>query len=682
MGILFRGRRALEEQNNKVLKRQYGGAIPFYASYTYKETPTAPYNPSALLSKYKGAAPAKSAKAESGGDKKSDLNIDALPNDAAVFGDQWLGIQKQIQLGESQNPNFKNTSAGQNLYQQADMYSTVRLNDMKKRREAFDQAKETIYGKNNSANTWVVQNGMGMVRGKDPETEKVVFDFIPLNEINKENEFGWNPVSYKDALELSATSTEDNIVNNLALTLNLNHGLGMDKVRDQIDGVFKDIGSEGYKNESKIGGKMVNNQVIKEIARGDANESNMKQLQAAFNTLEYELKTTSAWDTLLGNAWRTSKTEEEASQKIHQYLALQMMKRLNIATEETRSDMMDFEETKKMMYGGSGSDGPVKVLSRFLDAFAGQTEVRKKTFEVPSASYVGGELKLGKSKSTSFDAYNANYAHDLLSPFEIGLDSDGDEVEKAVSLVEQKDFGKIADLELAQLPDGTKLKDMYFKFGSYTMKGTQAMTMAKGSETSIAVVPVDKNGKMVHLDGVNKFNAEMKKLEEKKANDSKASNGSTYVNEKYDQDVKALESKYIDQYKGKFVFKKFYIMDVIYNKYEDVLPEQMKDFSHKDVTGDDVIRYNNKFTAEVDSISWGADPDTEEYYGKTTIFIPARDELAHQRADAEATVYTEQANVMAGSLAQDKGSKEIAVTKDDLLKAITNRFSSVNYFYK
>jgi hypothetical protein len=686
MGLLFKSSKALRDNELKILSYQYGGSVPFYASYTYKQAQQAPYNPSMLLAKYQGAAQPQSTTATSGGFKTVEEKPDGLTNDVQKYMDEVTGLEYELQNGLMENPDFLNTRAGQMLLTRYNNYSTQELVKLKNSKEEFNQAQKNMYS-NGSQNNWMFQNGRGlagtMVKQLDGSYE-AQYEWITPDRLNSElNEDGsrkWEAISYKMATDLRGTSMDGNFLQNENFARDLSYGLGVNKViTDILDPFYSDIGYEKSGQESKVGGQIIDNMIIKEAAESWSSSANTNELKSAFDNILQSIRYTPAWDTLYSNAWLTSRNEEEAQNKVYEFLARDMAKRLKIEFDESKTQITDLDAMG--MTAGTSSGGGIKTLSKYLDAWSGQTDSEMMELEIPESNIKDDMLKYDSSSTvTSFTVWDDPHSTQLIKTNTI--------------LSKNTDFNKVGIMDNAQLPDGTKLKDVEFVMdpgagsANSTFKGLDAVMPTTGN-VKVTVLPIDVNtGAVVNIfnEDVTAMNQKINDIEDRRANDRMAIEGSKEANAKYDAEIEKVKTEHLSKYEGQVVLEKFYIMDVIYNKQSAPEGSWLTEHS-KEPSGEEVESYMSLFADHLDEWEWynpwelSGITDTSDDsgdFGKTTIMIPARNAISLQRADPEATVYTEQYNVMSGTLGSQPGNQPVQVTQDALYEAIKGRSYGTN----
>lgn len=677
MGLLFKSKKVLQDRLNRIVKRQYGGTIPVYGSYQVKMAQDAPYNPMGLLAKYQGAQPTQKADSK-GGDWKKDVELVGLSNDASFFMDEVTAMEQAISQGLQENPDFFSTRAGGLLKNQYDNYTTLGVQKLKNSEEEFDEATKNMYD-NNSTNNWMFRGGKGLaarqVQNKDGSVE-VMYEWIyPTrlnNEFNKDGSRVWEAVSYGDAANLRGSSADGNFLNNENFARDLSYGLGMNKALIQINGVFEDIGYTKSGQTSKIGGVTIDNQVIKEVASGHMTKTNQNQLNAAFATMYDSLKNTPAWDTLMSNAWSTSRTNEEAMAKVNQYLALQMAKRLEIETDDSSTEVLDFEKT---FGSGAGASGTQVPLSKYLIEAAGTGEPEFVDLEMTQLSK---EQLLatndGTSTITSIPTWKANNANALKN--------------SELTLSENDEFKQVGDVSQAMLPNGQFVKDIIIKqdnaglwTGDSERNMLDMMVPSDKSTVRVSFVPM-KDGKVFEaaVEDMARMEKELAEIDARQAKEPILAKPGSPMAADFDKERAAKKEEYLSKYYGKVTIQKFYLVDVVYqNTYledDSYLKTYGRNADPKDVNGTEATEHKDgkaSYAEVVGNIDTGGifNEGSTDNYSTTTVMIPINDNIVLQGLDGD--VYEDRYDLKAGQIGSNPGNQPHQVTNSELNTALTQR---------
>lgn len=97
MSLLFRKSRNIHSFQSRVVKNQAGGKVDVYGSYQVREDKTQPFNPIALLSKYKSIGPGEKTGKEKDPAKPKDVDVKlaGLPNDNAVAAQKLARLDSE-----------------------------------------------------------------------------------------------------------------------------------------------------------------------------------------------------------------------------------------------------------------------------------------------------------------------------------------------------------------------------------------------------------------------------------------------------------------------------------------------------------------------------------------------------------------------------------------------------------
>jgi len=654
MAILYKTRKQLLENSMKIVKRQYGGKVPFYASFQVQQAQQAPYNPMALLGRYQGQAPVKSAPSKGGAVEKRKMpEVKGLPNDAAIIADSMMGAEMELDQFIMGGGDL-NSHAGKYLQNQADLASSLYLNDAAHRQEEWNQAQSIMRERTSEGAPMFDGSRFVAVRAVQDEDGnwRKEYGKVKPDELHDE-ESGWQALSYGKVHELLATSPDDFFTflgKGQNLTTELAQGMGMSYIEDNfMKPNYDRIGETANAWKESMGGdtdEMGN--VLKNFMRGESEASNEGQLKAALSKLRTHLSKP-AMDALRGKFWLNSRSEEEVQNKIDQFFAKHMAQQLNISVETESADMWDPVDLEDLG-GGSGGGGrtPVKAMGVYLQEAMGGGE----------PIWVGKELKRGKSGKTSIKSiptWSAPKTTELLNHKEVLSSNDG--------------FRVAGDIERAQSPGGRMLNQINVTAFDKKYKFADIAIPSKSSTVKVSYLPM-KGGKVWHAATatIENMNKEIQAIEKKRDAEGDLAQPGNPMWRAYEEDIEAVKKKYMetDEMKG-ITMKPYYLVDVVYWK---KAATSLKSMDQSYISEDDLEVYRKKFSDAYDaSSSWQWDDEIQKKdLGKTTIMVPINDYADLQQIDKD--IYTSQPNVEAGNMMANEAGRYTPLTNEQIFQSI------------
>lgn len=376
--ILFRS------QDNKIPKMQTGGEVPVYASFKIKEDAgVKPYDPTALLQKYKAAIPPVSEAKPAEVDKEAvkALKGEGLANDINRIVDEHTQLVADYKYKVANLPGFVDSPEGVELLSQINFIGSAKLNEATQLKSQFQENKKVLKDQRGGDNP-VYSDGQFLYKTYDrdengnvkvnPDTGKPIVLYTEgtpdkMNEVDKDGNALYGIVTYSelgDVLESNPAFdlNELGIDKKFRLISRLSAGMDNRYIQDTfIDPYFKDIGEVSNNTLITTGGEVITandieGYVLKERTEEQGTTENINQLSAALESAKSDMPK-SAREAMEAHAWRTipQPTQKKVNDYIKNQLLLSLTKRVKVDKKVTEKLIKDYKATQDKLTGGAGS---------------------------------------------------------------------------------------------------------------------------------------------------------------------------------------------------------------------------------------------------------------------------------------------------------------------------------------
>jgi hypothetical protein len=291
MSLLFRSNREIKRR--KINKFQTGGDIPFYATYQIQPIPYTPYDPSALLQKYK-ASTAKTASDKK--EKSSKLPEMKYPEAVGLpidnFDTQTKAKQlfDEIQWGLNNVDGFEKTDKYFELRSKYEYYLNTQQRVDLAQEEAYKENIKALNEQDGANSDYYDDQGrfLASVLIEDEEgNKKSTYSYLTPEELRKGGD-QWKLIkllTYKDVANLRAEDI--NFRGDRDIISNLRDGVSYRYIKNEwIDKAFNDVGFTDNISKITQGGKAdATGQILENFTQSRGKRTNETNIDFAFQSL-------------------------------------------------------------------------------------------------------------------------------------------------------------------------------------------------------------------------------------------------------------------------------------------------------------------------------------------------------------------------------------------------------------
>lgn len=390
MSLLFK---PTKNKTSKVIKRQSGGTIPFYAPFEVQIAKTPVANPSSLLKLYGSTGGSEVSQSQSDNAGKSDdaFKPKGLSNEVNYALNDLSQMKQALQDGiNTMGPEFLNTPTARDWTRKINEKSAQYMVTLENNQKEWENAKKDVSSiEKDGMSSFIYNNGKFLARDLTKNG-----DVTPISpeEIDVEVDLGngqkakkYSLLNYGEGFDNRANLPSTYTVFNNNLTSVLADGRGENYVFNKIDKAFSDIGyiSNDHKWISKVSGFSIDEKVMKEIVEGESSKDNKAQLLQALNEVKARLSKADlnaleakAWLTPttfvlrdekgkeVGQEFRKPKSYNEVVQSVNEMLVLPMAKRIDASFTSLKKDADFHTPIKGAKESGLGGSDAVKPKGR------------------------------------------------------------------------------------------------------------------------------------------------------------------------------------------------------------------------------------------------------------------------------------------------------------------------------
>ena len=339
MAIIFKPK-------TRVKKLQYGGSVPVYADFTPSDASQQVYNPISLLKKYGSDTPKAASPAKAASTALPKESSKGLTNDNAEFYTNYNNLKSMYETGVRSNEYWAETQEGKQVKSALDRYTTLGVQAKKNRKDLYDKAVTSVNTSDTGSN-WMYSGGFGMMRRFNPDTNKIEYESrVSLKNLPKFEKDGWQKMKVSEYMHAASNSPEFAGENKLLHTVQ--NIVNENDVLSALDAEFNDIGVKNN-NSSTTYGNVSATSINPKFSAGNLkkyvydknNTTNRAGLNQAFDNIMFNL-TPAQQDAIRSSVIQNTnaRTNKEIAAETHNYIAREMLKRVD----------EDFAESSEMTY--------------------------------------------------------------------------------------------------------------------------------------------------------------------------------------------------------------------------------------------------------------------------------------------------------------------------------------------
>jgi len=689
MPLLFKSKKS------KVIKRQSGGDIPFYAQVQVENAKIPVANPAALLKLYSSSTPSESTKTKSNSAKSSDDKIAETPkgknNEVRRYLDYQSELTKTLEDGiMSMGDEFLKTDLGMKVANELKYSAAQAKVELANNYDNWLNSKKQALEINKAGSDFVFNGSQFMAQ--DAKTGVIGWvDPSVVDEVDEETKTPkYKKIDYSEAFN-KVNDVDDDVFmskHGNELTGFLAQGISSDEVLKKTDDVYKNIGLQkvGHDVINKDGKVVANQKIFSETVTEESESQNTEELNNALEEVYSHLSQADR-NSLLAKAWftpskfkeadgkegyRKPKTHKEAAAVVDELLFKQMAKHYQYSFKDKTKLADSSLPTKDGANGGGGDDAPMARVSPFImEVKAASTtvtdidgrEIKNPNTLKPTDEDIEKSLADEKNKNvTMFYPLRSAENHTIelqkvakkITETKDREPVDGD----AITFKELASSGSIfsANFNGAILENGKPLSTL--KEGSNWL---DEIFVPPAAPVEIAYLPVSVNtGKLWDPDGksVEKHTKVMQDLKKNIEKNPALSNNPAEINKR----LKEEQAKYYESLNTKDVrFQAFYVVKGAINY--DSWPDDVQNIRDKEVTGGHTLTIDKSKLSTMLGNDWVFLPFLEnKAVFNVLIKVPEDKTLQTMTSESGLGIYTEKNNLRVDNLNESQLEQERPIT--------------------
>ena len=341
MAIIFKPK-------TRVKKLQYGGSVPVYSDFDYTDAKQAVYNPMSLLKKY-GADSSKPAATKAASPSlPKDSNV-GLDNDNTDFYNTYNKLKGMYESGMNSSEYYGSTNEGKQVKSALDRHTTLGVQAKKNRQKLYNDSVSHVDTAVTGGN-WMFSGGVGMMRKFNKENGRIEYKKrVPIKDISELEEDGWSKMVVSDFMDASAN--DPYFSGDTKLLSTVKNIVSQADVLTALDSAFSDIGKQSGSNSTKYGnvdgsiaGAQFSGTNLKNYLQSSSGTSNKKGLDAALKNINNNLSPAQRDAIMSIVVTNGARTAAEVKKGVTDYIALEMLKRVDKNTANAYELGLDEKE--------------------------------------------------------------------------------------------------------------------------------------------------------------------------------------------------------------------------------------------------------------------------------------------------------------------------------------------------